>query len=66
MTEEKKVSRQRRWQLKMEAIGLCRQCGAEYSKVGRTLCRVCLAKQATYNANYYRKIKVDNRAKVDA
>ena len=66
MADEKKLSRQRRWQLKMEAIGLCRQCGHSYAKVGLKHCRECIRKIANRNAAYYRRKKIDRPVPVDA
>ena len=42
------LSRQRRWQLEMERIGICRQCGGEYVKPGRKHCQRCLDRAASY------------------
>ena len=58
------ISRQRRWQLEMERIGICRNCGGEYSEEGKKHCSRCLKKaREAYHAK--RKFILDLASLVD-
>ena len=42
------VSRQRAWQLRKHALGLCQQCGKPKDGGSKALCRACYARHNAY------------------
>jgi hypothetical protein len=61
------ISRQRRYQLKNEKAGKCRQCGKKPIKADTQLCKKCWGKQKVANrAAYIARCKAKKAAKAAA
>jgi hypothetical protein len=60
--EPKKVSRQRRWQMKQAAAGKCIICGNPICKRSSRLCEKHRLQANVISTRHQRKMKIDNTA----